>query len=770
MLLAGATPALPARAGDKFDATVAETIIVTARLRPEPAQSVPQALSVVDGEALERSYSNNMRALALLVPSLNYASPNPRNTSFTIRGLGSSVVAVAQANDGLEPGVGIYVDQVYQARPAAAAFDFTDVERLEVLRGPQVSLFGKNSTAGAIQIVSRAPSFTPEAAAEVSFGNLGFWQARGSASGPMSDRVAVRVAGLATRRTGVIRNVETGRFQNNVHTDALRASLLWKPQSSLSVRLTGDWQDVRAECCTQVFLTVSPTLRPVARQYPAMAAAAGYAPPSINAFDRLTDIDAPLGVETSQGGVALVGEAQLGAVNLTSVSAWRFWDWAAANDRDYTRLPIQLVQGIPSRQDQYSQELRLASAGTLDAAHSGLAFVAGLFAFHQKLKGQPTTIYGPLATTWLLGGDFPPGLLDGYGSSGRTRFASTSLAGFGEVTWRPPALARLALTGGLRVTWEGKSGQFNSRVSGGAEPQTAAQASAKLSILRPQDYAASVRDVSLSLRGNLAYDLADHAVAWLSWARGDKSGGINMSGLPVDAAGQPALGTAVIRPERNVAWEAGLRAATRDGRLSASLVLFSTQVRDFQANVVDTGPGALRGYLANIPKVRVQGLEVDAVFAPIAGVQLRAALSHSDGRYVDYRAGPCPLERVGTGTTACDLSGRPLANLPRWSISAGLDASRPLGRGQLRLRVDSISRSSASGDGSASAALFLPGYTLVNASLAYGRGPWEVALFAQNLFDARYLQNVTAQAGNSGLVLATPSDPRLWGLTLRWTV
>src|SRR6267154_3612411 len=139
-----------------------ETVLVTARLREEDAQSVPVSLSVVGGNTLDSTFTNNIQQVSQLVPSLNYVSPNPRNTAFTIRGLGSSVVAVSQANDGLEPGVGFYVDQVYHGRPATAAFDFLDLDRVEVLRGPQGTLFGKNTTAGAINIATAAPSFEPE--------------------------------------------------------------------------------------------------------------------------------------------------------------------------------------------------------------------------------------------------------------------------------------------------------------------------------------------------------------------------------------------------------------------------------------------------------------------------------------------------------------------------------------------------------------------------------------------------------------------------------
>ncbi len=178
---------------------------------------VPGGVSVVGGAVLDRTMVFNTNQITQLVPSLNYSSPNPRNTAFTIRGLGSSVVAVSQANDGLEPGVGFYVDQVYHARPATAAFDFLDVERVEVLRGPQGTLFGKNTTAGAINIVTAAPSFEPDMRVEGSFGNIGFVQGKASFSGPIvGDKLAVRVSAQGTRRDGVIDNVTTGVKLNDV--------------------------------------------------------------------------------------------------------------------------------------------------------------------------------------------------------------------------------------------------------------------------------------------------------------------------------------------------------------------------------------------------------------------------------------------------------------------------------------------------------------------------------------------------------------------------
>ena len=780
-LLAGAARAQQAAAPDAPAAAPADeqpgvpTVTVTARLRAEDAQRVPGSLSVVGGPLLDRSYTVNTQQLTTLVPSLNYSSANPRNTAFTIRGLGSSVVAVSQANDGLEPGVGFYVDGVYHARPATAAFDFSDIERIEVLRGPQGTLFGKNTTAGAINVTSRLPTFTPEAYEEVSVGENRFVQAKASASGALiGDTVAYRVSGLVTRRDGVIHNIRTGIDHNQIGNQAVRGQLLIRPTEQVTLRLIADFTNFESDCCTQVYLRVGQSLRPPARQYPALAAGLGYRPASTNPYDRLTDIDAPLNVTTNEGGVSGTTDADLGWATLTNIASWRFWNWYAANDRDYTGVPIQLIQHIPSRQDQYSEEVRLASKGD-----GPFNWVGGLYYFHQKIVGRPNSVYGPAAAYWLIGPTtgttrVPANLLDGYGTDGFTDFRSTSKAVFGEASYR--LLQRLTLTGGLRYTWERKGGYYTSPVFGGpaitgTPAQVTALTNARLGVLRPQTYSARDRDGSLSGRANIAYQLTDGVLGYASYARGFKSGGINMSGLPLNATNGPALDFAVVRPERNTNYETGLKTSLFGRRLVLDADAFYTRVTDFQATIVDTGPtqtAALRGYLSNIPRVTVKGVEADAVAVPLTGLTLRANLAYADGKYARYPAGPCPLERQTATTTACDLSGQRLVGLPRWALTAGVDYEHALGPGIAFLHADTASRSGYNGEPALSRYTAIGASNLTNASIGYRMANGlELAVFARNLLDADYIQNVTVQAGNSGLILGTPSDPRVIGLTLR---
>jgi iron complex outermembrane receptor protein len=192
--------------------------------------------------------------------------------------------------------------------------------------------------------------------------------------------------------------VRTGRDHNGIGTQAVRGQLLYRPSETFSARLSADFTSFDANCCTQVFYRVAPTLKPAARQYAALAAGLGYAVPSTNPYDRVTDIDAALGTDTNEGGVGAIVDWNLGPATLTSVSAWRFWNWDAANDRDYTGIQIQTEQHIPSRQDQYSQELRLASNGD-----GPVSAVGGLYFFRQRVIGRPISIYGQEAAYWLIG-------------------------------------------------------------------------------------------------------------------------------------------------------------------------------------------------------------------------------------------------------------------------------------------------------------------------------------------------------------------------------
>jgi iron complex outermembrane recepter protein len=763
-----ARPASETPAEDQTATADVGQIIVTARRRTERAQDVPIALTSLGGDTLTRQGAFSIQAVSQQVPTLQFTSSNPRNTALNIRGLG---VSFGLANDGLEQGVGFYVDQVYNSRPAAAAFDLLDIERVEVLRGPQGTLFGKNTTAGAVNISTKLPSFTPEGEVEGSIGTHGFAQVKGAISAPIiDDKVAFRLAVGKTLREGFVKSTLSGRTVNDLDNLALRGQFLWKPAESLRVRLTGDYALSDADCCTQVYVNYGPTLRSANRQFPALAAALGYAPPSQNPYDRLADADAPINARSALGGLSLIADYDLGRSTLTSITAWRWWDWKPANDRDYTSLDILRQSANPVQQDQYSQEIRLASTG----AHR-VNYTVGLFAYYQKLRGQNVTEWGRDAAFWLLGTQttngaaIPRNLIEGYITRSNAVSSIKSFAGFGQAIWR--ISDTLTLTPGLRYTFEKKNADYAAIVGGGLATSNAALASAKLSIFRPQAYDVGFSDDAVTGDINLSWHPARDINLYVSFSRGFKSGGINLAGLPFNATNNPALDRSIISPEQSNAYEIGVKSQLFGRRLTVNFAAFRSDVRDFQANVVDTGPGALRGYLANIEKVRSQGIEADLTFAPVGGFSAYLRAAYTDAKYLTFTNAPCPLELIGNTTGQCDLSGKQLPGTSKWAMSFGSEYAHEIvsAGGKAYLGIDGNYRAAYFADASDSAYLRVPGYALFNVRAGFRADKnWEVFALVRNIFDKDYLSLLTPQSGNSGLISGVPGDPRTVQLTARF--
>ena len=255
-----------------------DTVVITSRRRSEVLQDVPIPISVIRGKQVEDAGAFNVNRVKEFVPSVQLYTSNPRNTGINIRGLGSPF---GLTNDGLDPGVGFYVDGVYYARPAAATFDFIDVERIEVLRGPQGTLFGKNTTSGAINITTRKPSFKPGANFEVSYGNYGYIQAKASITGPLSKKFAARLSFSGTQRDGVIENVRTGKYTNDINNLGFRGQLLYKPSDNTSITLAVDDSRQRPDGYAQVVAGVVQTKRAAYRQFNAIIADLNYKLPSL---------------------------------------------------------------------------------------------------------------------------------------------------------------------------------------------------------------------------------------------------------------------------------------------------------------------------------------------------------------------------------------------------------------------------------------------------------------------------------------------------------
>src|SRR5688572_17999174 len=214
-----------------------EGVVVTARRVEEAVQEVPIPVSVLSGELVANAGAFNVNRVKELIPTVQFYSSNPRNSAVTIRGIGSPF---GLTNDGIEPGVGLYIDGVFYARPAAATLDFLDVAQVEVLRGPQGTLFGKNTTAGAINVTSRRPNFSPEANVEVAYGSYNFVQTKASVSGPLSKHVAARVSFSGTGREGFIYNTLRQADTNTLNNLGFRGQVLVVPSKSVAINVSAD--------------------------------------------------------------------------------------------------------------------------------------------------------------------------------------------------------------------------------------------------------------------------------------------------------------------------------------------------------------------------------------------------------------------------------------------------------------------------------------------------------------------------------------------------
>src|SRR6478736_5464132 len=212
-----------------------DTVVITSRRRRELLQDVPIPISVVSAAQIENAGAFNINSVKLLVASVQLYTSNPRNTGLSIRGLGSSF---GLTNDGIDPGVGLYIDGVYIARPAAANLDFLDIEQIEVLRGPQGTLFGKNTTAGAFNITTKKPTFKPGGTFEASYGNYGFIQAKASINGPITKKIAGRFSFSGTQRDGVIYNQRTQKYINDLNNLGAKAQFLYKVSDNTSITLS----------------------------------------------------------------------------------------------------------------------------------------------------------------------------------------------------------------------------------------------------------------------------------------------------------------------------------------------------------------------------------------------------------------------------------------------------------------------------------------------------------------------------------------------------
>ncbi|WP_159982414.1 TonB-dependent receptor [Novosphingobium sp. 18052] len=765
------TPAIAAEGTSDVSATDAageiSEITVTARYRTESAQEVPIAISSISSRQLDAQGASSLKQVVQQIPSLNIQGFSGRNQTITIRGIGTNA---GGTNDGLEQGVGLYVDGVYRPRTGSVITDLIDIENIQVLRGPQGTLFGKNTVGGAIDITTREPQFEQEARAELGYGNYN--QVRGyfSYNGVVSDALAFRVSYLRSRRDGLIYNTTQRQHWDNLDNHAARFDLLYKPSEDSKLRLIADYSIQRGDVGFTSVAGVLPTTLANGTQvrgFYRRAADVGYVPGTVNAFDRKTDIDSSQYDEMPSWGLQARADWDVGPLTLTSITAYRNWKWVPNYDGDQFGANIITNSVVATKQQQFSQELRATSKGgqTID-------YTAGLYFFWQEADDDVVNLYGRDAAAWLTTPNnpiaatstLPSSVFDGLVAYSHVLPATYSYAAYGQATWN--ISPSLRLTGGLRYTYEHKTGIYDAYATGDYAPLSSFAPSIQSTVaaLRAAyapsgSYTASDNTNNISGTAIAAYDLSPDVHTYASYSRGYKSPGINLV--------RQSLGVDIfVKPEKVDNYELGIKTRLLGGKTELNLALFWADVSNYQANFVNYAVTPVVGYISNVGKLRSRGVEVDARAQPVEGLSLGIAGTYNDAEYLSYRNAPSQF--LYSYLSSMDLSGRRASGAPRLSLTGNAEYVRPVGT------VDAFAGGDVSYRSGFYAAVNLDPFSWVDSYTLVGLhggvrdldDRWEASLWVRNLFNKNYFNTLSVSASN-GIVQGALGEPRMYGLTIK---
>lgn len=755
--------ATPLVATDPTDETVqaqqGQEILVTARRREERLQDVPIAISAVRGEELAEQHIYRVADLAAKLPNFTAVQQNTRVSGLYVRGLGGNA-----NNDGAESGVGLIVDNVFFTHVGFSWLDFVDLDHIELVRGPQGTLLGKNTTIGALVVTTRRPSFDPELTLEAGYGNQSRFQVRANATGPViGDTLAYRATFYVDRSEGWARNAYDGEKFLDVNRWAARGQLLFE-NGPVTSRLIAEHYETRE----------------YNNYYPAFADATHYVDGSVRAGawqNRLqsifgytpsydvgenADVNTQDRIDSRVNGVSNELTIDLGGPTLTSVTAWRQLRFRPRNDSDNSPFSI-LRAGFDVDVDQYSQEIRLASPGG-----GAFEYQVGAYFLREDLVSNNRSIFQPDSTRYFLTGSLPtayllPEILNGveYDQYGKLQVTSGAL--FGQATWR--VTDRLALTGGLRFTRENKQASNTGSTFGGAalppalEPARAAIITAFGGIFAVEDERTTN---SWAWLVNPSFRLSDNVLLYASVSYGEKSGAANLGATP----GLPVI----IDPERSTDYELGVKTTLAGGRATFNVNLYWNDIRDYQAVQLDPTRLALGNFLGNAARVRLRGIEVEAGADLGAGFSLSANGSFNDATYRSYANAPAPVEyRYAGAPTYVDLSGERVIGSARWTGQISLNYDTPVSSGlHLTGYLNQTYRSAANLLNPLSEYGEQHAYGLTNAAIGVrtADGRYSLQLWARNLFDTRYAVGIGAANAVSPFIKVL-GDPRTFGVTAR---
>ena len=779
-----------------------DEIVVTANKREQSLQDVPVSVSVTSGETIQRAAIVDILDLQTSVPSLRVNQlQSSAQTNFTIRGYGNGA-----NNPGIEPAVSVYIDGVPRTRTASALADLPTVERIEVLSGPQSTLFGKNASAGVISVSTLLPEDSFGGMIEATGGNYGARIIKGTMTGPLSDTVSYRLSASDNSSDGYGTNIITNSGVNNRDRSAIRGQLLFEPADDLTIRLIADYNEIDEVCCSASSLVYGAASQVAI----GVAASKGLATTPIDPWARNLNMNFDPSNKLVGKGVSVQIDKDLGYATLTSITSSRRQSLRSDFDADFTAADILGDNRVDYDFDNLTQEFRLTSNGDGD-----LQWMVGMFYSDEDVHSERTVHYGddvgPFAEFLIAGGLSAAGMGDQVVAAGGglnlvsllltstpgTLDGTTALTG----TWFIPGTGnvdetfdmsaealsiftqmdysfsdQLTVTLGLNYTEDEKDVTPSVIVVDdfAALPLTAVGlgALAGLQLFPPfPDYGPGTSetgnfksdDLTHTLR--LAYDINDSMTVYASHSTGFKATSVNMS---VDGR---TPGNRAADPEEATNIEVGLKASFDNGYLN--LAYFDQTIEGFQSNVF----GGTGFNLENAGEETHEGIELDSVFALSENLVVGLSAMYIDAVYNEFLNGTCddtglsePQYTCPAGQSTVDLSGQSPAGVHELSYNINATYNFEVSGG-----IDGFFRLEYLHEKDVKVADLIPfnlasrGSDNLNASLGFSSetGGWDAMIWGRNLTDHETLLSAFPTPGQPGSFNGYPNPPRTYGLTLR---
>jgi iron complex outermembrane recepter protein len=760
--------AMPAVAQDapEDDGAEAGEIVVTAQKREENLQDIPLAVSVIGGDAIADNGGISLENAQYLVPSLNFRkSGTTLNQALFLRGVGTINFSIAA-----EPSVAAVLDGVVLSRAGEGFTDLFDVERIEVLRGPQGTLFGKNASAGVVSIVTKRPTDELEGTVEASFFTKSEYRGRATVNVPLGENLRSRVTGYYSEYDGNIRNITTGNRVNGYKHYGVRGVIEADLSDAITLTLRGDYRKANDDCCAEIIGTT-----------PTNAAALALAGTGIDG-DNTRRVAQNLVTRTKEKayGGSLQADIELGDHVLTSITSYRVWDNLEIRDGDWLDRPYvglnQLHDVGPQKSDTFTQELRIASP-----VGQTIEYVAGLY--YSRADSDRTFSRSVITCSASTLAPVVPGLTPcstAPGAStitqpfGSADFGSVfkNMSAFGQVTFNISDSFRFI--GGLRYTNDKLSVNHIRRTTlagPGINPNFDAGVfnnglvnPAGGFIAGPSNgipFTTRNSNNNLSGKAALQYDFSDDVTGYASFTRGYKGPAYNIF------FNLGTVGAGLIDEENVDAYEAGLK--TQFGMATINAAVYYAKYTGYQANNPDIVAGQVVSRLTNAGSVSTKGFELDFLLRPARNFTVSGGLAYTDAQVDAFRLPP------GGNPAQVITRGTPLANAPKykmalgadWTIETGGFANIELGS-QLALQSDQIYELSpvlAVRRGAT-----VDGYAIVDltAALADPDDRWKVMAQVKNLFDKSFASSIVSggPGGSFRYIIPREAD-RYFGITAR---